>query len=112
MIIYLACVVLLMIGVYCVAVKKNLIKIVMGLVIMEYAANLFLVTIGYRQGGIDPIVRLGEKGTLYVDPLPQAMALAVMVIGLATTVIMVGISIRLYDRYGTFDITKMRKLKG
>jgi len=35
-----------------------------------------------------------------------------MLIGLATTVIMVGIAIRLYDRFGTFDITKMRKLKG
>lgn len=112
MIIYLACAVLLLIGVYCIAVKKNLIKIVMGLVIMEYAANLFLVAIGYRQGGIDPIIKLGEKGTVYVDPLPQAMALTVMLVGLATTMIMVAISMRLYDRYGTFDITKMRKLKG
>ncbi len=112
MMVYLACVVLLLIGIYCIAVKKNLIKIVMGLIIMEYAANLFLVAIGYRRGGIDPIIKMGEKGMLYVDPLPQAMALTVMLIGLATTVIMVGIAMRLYDRYGTFDITKMRKLKG
>lgn len=112
MMIYLACVALLLIGVYCIAVKKNLIKIIMGLVLMEYSVNLFLAAIGYREGGIDPIIKLGENGAAYVDPLPQAMALTMMLIGLATTVIMVGIAIRLYDRFGTFDITKMRKLKG
>jgi len=108
---YLLCVVLLMVGVYCVAVKKNLIKIIIGLVIMEYAINLFIVVVGYRRGGMDPIADPATSG-VYVDPLAQAFALAMIAVGLATTITMAAIAMRLYDRYGTFDITKIRKLKG
>ena len=112
MIVYLACLLLFMIGIYCIAVNKNLIKIIMGLIIIEYSINLFLGTLGYRSGGMDPIIKSGAAAGIYVDPLPQAMAITVMLTGLATTVLMVAIAIRLYDRFGTFDITKIRKLKG
>ncbi|MFH1710234.1 MAG: sodium:proton antiporter [bacterium] len=103
MALYLLCVVLLLIGVYCVAVKKNIIKMIIGLVIMEYAMNLFIVIIGYRNGG---------AAVTDVDPLAQAFALAMISVGLATTIIMSSIAMRIYDRYGTFDITKIRNLKG
>lgn len=112
MFVYLSCVVLLLIGSYCVAVKKNLIKIIIGIVIMEYAVNLFLVVIGYRKGGAAPILRAGTSQPVFVDPLPQALVLTAIVIGLATTAMMVAIAMRIYDRYGTFDITKIRKLRG
>lgn len=112
MAVYLLCVALLLIGVYCVAVKKNLIKIIIGLVIMEYAMNLLLVVVGYRTGGIDPIADPGAVNAVYVDPLAQAFALAMIAVGLATTIIMTAIAMRIYDRFGTFDITKIRKLKG
>ena len=101
-----------MVGVYCVAVKKNLIKIIIGLVIMEYAINLLIVVVGYRRGGMDPIVDPTSANAVYVDPLAQAFALAMIAVGLATTVTMAAIAMRIYDRYGTFDITKIRKLKG
>jgi multicomponent Na+:H+ antiporter subunit C len=99
MIIYLGAAALLLIGLYCVAVKKNLIKIVMGITILEYAINLLWVAIGYRSGG-------------GVDPLPQALALTIITIGLATNVILVALALQLYKRFGTFDITKIRRLKG
>ena len=112
MFVYLSCVVLLLIGIYCVAVKKNLIKIIIGVAIMEYAVNLFLVVLGYRKGGVAPIVQAGVENPIYVDPLPQALVLTAIVIGLATTALMIAIAMRIYDRYGTFDVTKIRKLKG
>jgi multicomponent Na+:H+ antiporter subunit C len=111
MAVYLLCVFLFLIGVYCVAVKKNLIKIIIGLVIMEYAMNLFFVLVGYRTGGIDPIVDPAAVSP-YVDPLSQAFALAMIAVGLATTMILAAIAMRIYDRLGTFDVTKIRKLKG
>jgi multisubunit Na+/H+ antiporter MnhC subunit len=112
MFVYLSCVVLLLVGIYCVAVKKNLIKIIIGIGIMEYAVNLFLVILGYRKGGTAPILQPGLTSPVLVDPLPQALVLTAIVIGLATTAMMVAIALRLYNRYGTFDITKIRKLKG
>lgn len=112
MVLYLLCVVLLLIGVYCVAVKKNLIKMIIGLVIMEYSINLFLVILGYRKGGVDPIVARASVNAVYVDPAAQAFALAIIAVGLATTITMSAIAMRIYERYGTFDITKIRNLKG
>lgn len=112
MIIYVLCAVLLMIGLYCVAVKKNLIKIIIGIGIMEYAVNLFLVVLGYREGGTAPIIEKGLLNPIFVDPLPQALVLTAIVIGLAVTALMVAIALRIYDRYGTFDVTKIRRLKG
>jgi multisubunit Na+/H+ antiporter MnhC subunit len=112
MFVYLSCVVLLLVGIYCVAVKKNLIKIIIGIGIMEYAVNLFLVILGYRQGGTAPIIQPGAANPILVDPLPQALVLTAIVIGLATTAMMVAIAMRIYNCYGTFDITKIRKLKG
>jgi multicomponent Na+:H+ antiporter subunit C len=47
-----------------------------------------------------------------VDPLMQACAMTSIVIGLAITALLVAIAIRIYEKYGTFDITKIRKLKG
>lgn len=112
MFVYLSCVILLLIGLYCVAVKKNLIKIIIGLGITEYAINLFLVVLGYRKGGSAPILEKGLENAVFVDPLPQALVLTAIVIGLATTAMVAAISMRIYNRYGTFDITRIRKLKG
>ena len=116
MIIYLLCFVLFGIGLYAVVVKKNLIKIIVGVVIMEYSMNLFLVLIGYRKGGVAPIIDretvVEEFVRLSVDPLPQAMVLTSIVIGLGVIALMVSVCIRLYEKYGTFDVTKIKGLRG
>ncbi|HHF97878.1 MAG: sodium:proton antiporter [Candidatus Asgardarchaeia archaeon] len=104
--------VIFLIGLYCVVIKKNLLKIVMGIVIMEYAVNFFLVSLGYRKDGVAPIVTEGVKEAKFVDPLPQAMVLTAIVISIATLAFIVAMCIRIYQRYHTFDVTEIRKLKG
>jgi len=114
--VYALCFVLISIGLYAVVAKKNIVKIVIGLVILEYGVNLLLILIGYRAGGEAPILERTGNASLFaqraVDPLPQALVLTSIVIGLGVLALMVAICVRLYERYGTFDITEMRKLKG
>ncbi len=114
--IHLLCLLLFMVGLYAVITKKNVVKIVIGVTIMEYAVNLFLILLGYQRGGISPILERGEEVSELVarsvDPLPQALVLTSIVIGLGILALMVAICIRLYERYGTFDITEMKRLKG
>ncbi|UCC95395.1 MAG: NADH-quinone oxidoreductase subunit K [Candidatus Omnitrophota bacterium] len=112
MITYFLCLVLFAVGLYAVLRKRNLIKIIIGIVICEYAVNLFLVLFGYRMNNRSPIYDPDQVITKMVDPLPQALVLTSIVIGLATTALVVGIAIRIYEKYGTFDITKIRKLRG
>jgi len=116
---YALCFLLFMLGLYCAVVKKNMVKIVIGIMVMEYAVNLFLIMLGYRSGGIAPIIDKAqlEAGTgqfisSSVDPLPQALVLTAIVISLGSLALMISICIRVYEKYGTFDITQIRRLKG
>jgi len=109
---YMLCLVLFSIGLYCVLRKRNIIKIIIGIGIMEYAVNLFFILIGYVKEGRSPIFTRGQVIDKMVDPLPQTMVLTAIVIGLALTLLLVAMAIRIYEKYGTFDITKINKLKG
>ncbi|MCM8768607.1 MAG: sodium:proton antiporter [Candidatus Omnitrophica bacterium] len=114
--IYAMCFILFLIGLYGATCKKNIVKIILGLVVMEYAVNLFLVLQGWRKNGQAPILdgrtNLEEFAARAVDPVPQALVLTSIVIGLGILSLMVAIAIRLYERYGTFDVTEMKRLKG
>lgn len=114
--VYALCLVLITIGIYGVVVKKNVVKIVLGMAIIEYGINVLFVLIGYRSGGCAPILKQGMSAATFaasaVDPLPQALVMTAIMINLGMLILMVAICIRLYERYGTFDITEMRRLKG
>jgi len=113
---YLMAMLIFVVGLYAIVAKKNLIKVIIGVMIIEYGVNLFLLLAGYRSGGIAPILTpaLSEKAFIEqtVDPVPQALVLTSIVIGLGILALMVSITIRLYEKYGTFDTTEIKKLKG
>ena len=114
--IYSLCFVLILVGLYGVLVRRNTVKIIISLLVIEYGMHLFLVLQGYRPNGVPPIVERGTDSTMFmkqsVDPLPQALVLTSIVIGLGVLALMISLSVRLYERYGTFDISHMRRLKG
>jgi len=112
MMIYFLCLVLFSVGLYAILVKRNLIKIILGIIITEYAINLFFILAAYRWKGRAPILAPDQIVKNMVDPLPQALVLTAIVIGLAVTALMVAIAVRVYEKYGTFDITKIKRLKG
>ena len=112
MAVYILCLALFSVGIYCILRKRNIIKIIVGVIIAEYAVNLFFILVGYRMQGRAPILSADTQILNMVDPLPQALVLTAIVIGLATTALLVAIAMRIYEKYGTFDITKIRELKG
>lgn len=107
---YLAVGFLICLGIYTVLTTKNLIKIVIGISIVESALILLLLFIGYHPQGTVPI--LDQSYDLVVDPVPQALALTAIVIGASTTALMLALIIKLYKRYGTLDVSKIKKLRG
>lgn len=100
-------VVLVALGLYTVIFKRNLIKIAMGISLIECGANLFLITLGYVKGGVSPIYT-HAPGKPMVFPTPQALTLTSIVIGLATTALILSFAVVIYKRYGTADAGKMR----
>ena len=112
MTVYILSFVLFLVGLYGVITRRNLIKIAISLSIMEFSIFMILVLVGYRDGGLAPIVDPAAASQVYVDPLPQAMVLTAIVIGLATTAMLMAIAIRLYRKYKTFDIREIKNLRG
>jgi multisubunit Na+/H+ antiporter MnhC subunit len=112
MIAYIMCFILFLVGLYGVITRRNLVKIAVSLSIMEISTFLFFALVGYIDGGAAPIVNPADPAKVYVDPLPQALVLTAIVIGLATTAMMMAVIIRLYRKYGTFDIREIRNLRG
>ncbi|OFX83195.1 MAG: cation:proton antiporter [Bacteroidetes bacterium GWF2_33_16] len=106
------CFILFLVGLYGLITRRNLVKIVISLSIMEFSLFIFLELVGYIDGGIAPIITGQDANAVYVDPLPQAMILTAIVIGLATTAMLMAIAIRLYRKYKTFDIREIKNLKG
>lgn len=110
--IYLLCLILFCIGLYGVLRKRNLVKIIISIGIIEYSVNLFFTLLGYRFHGRSPLEAHDQNILNMVDPLPQAVVLTSIVIGLGVTALIIAIAIRIYERYGTFDITKIKRLRG
>ncbi len=109
---YIMCFLLFCIGIYCILRKRNIIKMIIGIILAEYAVNLFFVLLSYRTEGRSPIFSPNTEITSMVDALPQAVVHSSIMIGLATTVLLIGIAMRLYEHYRTFDITKIKDLNG
>ncbi len=112
MIPFFACVLLFLFGLYAIVVKRNLIKIVIGFALMEYAVNLFFAFVGFKREALAPIITDTGMARNFVDPLPQALVLTSIVIGLGTTALMLAMAMRIYEKYKTFDISEIRKLRG
>jgi len=112
MTVYLLCLILFSLGLYCILRKRNIIKIIVGVIIVEYAVNLFFILVAYRMKGRSPILSAEVEISNMVDPLPHALVLTAIVIGLATVALLVAIAMRIYEKYGTFDITRIRELRG
>jgi multicomponent Na+:H+ antiporter subunit C len=112
MVALLACLSLMLIGLYAVVTKRNIIRIIIGFSLVEYAVNLFFALVGFKRDALPPIITDVAQTRNFVDPLPQALVLTAIVIGLATTSLMLALAMRIYEKYRTFDITEIRRLRG
>ena len=108
--IYLTIVTLFCLGLYTILTRKNLIKIIIGIDIMESALILLLIASGYKEGGQAPI--LNDNYQIIVDPIPQALALTAIVIGASITALMLFLAVKLHKQYGTLNVEEIRRLRG
>ena len=101
---------LIFIGLFTMLVKRNLIKVIIGLSILETGVNLFLVSVGYISKGTAPIFSTSSiDAESMVDPVPQALVLTAIVIGVAVMALALSLAIRLYQHYGVLDLRKIKE---
>jgi multicomponent Na+:H+ antiporter subunit C len=97
---------------YGLVVSRNIIKSIICIGFMEMAVIMFLISIGFTDGMRAPIIENveGALQTEYADPLPQALLLTAIIIGITVTAVNITFFISLCRQYkATFwDIVKKK----
>ncbi len=111
------------IALYAIFFKPHYVKKVIALTILGDTVNTFAIFIGYRRwvdqtpSRIPVLTDLSSEGVeefinLAVDPLPQALVLTAIVIGLAVILFLVFLGWILYSHYKTLDMREIKRLRG
>lgn len=106
---------LMMIGLYAMIAKNNLVKKIVGMNIFQTAIILFYVSIGAKRGATIPILEHAHDGhghgvashmvhaVDYINPLPHVLMLTAIVVAVATLGVALALAIRVYNRYNTLE---------
>jgi multicomponent Na+:H+ antiporter subunit C len=115
---YWAYIVLMMVGLYALIAKNNLVKKIVGMTIFQTAVILFYVSIAAKKGATIPILLhdaghgdihgVGPASTVvnmadYINPLPHVLMLTAIVVGVATLGVALALAIKVYKAYGTLE---------
>jgi multicomponent Na+:H+ antiporter subunit C len=117
---YVAASALFSIGLYTVLTRRNLIKIVMGLSLMESATYLLIVSLAYRRRSTAPVLLNPPNGQSpeqlargnVADPVLQNFCLTAIVIGVAITGVFLAVVVRIAQHYRSLDADRVRELRG
>ncbi len=115
-------VILMMIGLYAMIAKNNLIKKLVGMNIFQTAIILFYVSIGYKRDATIPIIQSGSgdhggghgvhqaaiHAADYINPLPHVLMLTAIVVSVATFGVAMALAVRVYQRYQTLEEDELR----
>ena len=103
-------IVLMLIGLYIVIAKGNLLKKIVGLNIFQVSVFMMYISIGKVIGGTAPILPYDNKGhfkygldVIYSNPLPHVLILTAIVVGVATTSLGLALIVRIREEYGTIE---------
>lgn len=107
-------------GLYTVLTRRNLIKIVMGLSLMESSTYLLFISMAYRAGSTAPVLSNPPSGQTpaqlahgnTADPVLQNFCLTAIVIGVAVTAVFLTVAVRIAQHYRTLDADRVKELRG
>ncbi len=106
---------LILIGIFGILTQKNLLKIVIGFTLFDTGTHLVMVSIAYVRGRTAPIIdetiNVSDAVNRIVDPLPQALVLTAIVIGLGVTALMLAYILKLNKEHKSLDIASFKDLK-
>ncbi len=103
---------IMMIGLYPVIAKPNLIKKVIGLGIFQTGLFLFYVSIGKVDGGTAPVdfPKAGRNPILYTNSIPTALILTGIVVSVATMAVALAIVVNIKRSYGTIEMDEIEEI--
>jgi len=89
--------------------RRDVVRVVWGVVIVSQSANVYLVTMGGLSGSVPVLEHHGGEHGLVTDPLVQALVLTAIVIGFGTTAFALVLTYRVYEEHGTIDLRDLAR---
>lgn len=108
---YTISVLLFIIGAIIVLNKSNLFKKLIGINIMESSILMMFVGGGYIRGAAVPAIDKANPHSVYINPLPSALMLTGIVVGVSVTAFALALILRLHKSYGTTDARRIEKMR-
>ncbi len=99
---YWMTIILMMIGLYIVVSRGNLVKKVIGLNLFQASVFMLYISMGKILGGTAPILT-DNPDEVYSNPLPHVLILTAIVVGIATTALALALIIRIREQYDTIE---------
>jgi len=112
---YVLTAILLVIGLYGMTMKRNLLKKIIGMTIFQTSIYLFFIQGATKSGATIPVFidELGTTPEHYLNPLPHVIVLTAIVVGVAITGVALALLLLTHKQYGTLDeeviLQKMRQ---
>ncbi len=105
---YWGFVLLMMVGMYAMIVKNNLMKKILGMNILQTAIILFFVSTSAKTKATLPILEHGHgdhaiHAVDYINPLPHVLMLTAIVVSVATLGVALALALKVYKEYGTLE---------
>jgi len=101
---------LMMIGLWAMIAKNNLVKKIIGMNILQTAVILFFISIGAKYNATIPIIMHGHdaghhavKAVDYINPLPHVLMLTAIVVAVATLGVALALVIKVHEKYQTLE---------
>jgi multicomponent Na+:H+ antiporter subunit C len=107
---YWMAIILMMIGLYALIAKQNLVKKIIGLNIFQTAIFLFYISLAYVEGGTAPIYLPEGAIAVYVNPVPHVLILTAIVVGVSVTAVALSLIVRIYEEYGVIDENELKEV--
>jgi multicomponent Na+:H+ antiporter subunit C len=92
---------LMMLGLYIVISRGNLVKKIVGLNVFQTSVFLLYISMAKVHGGTAPI--LTGKPEIFSNPLPHVLILTAIVVGVSTTALGLALVVRIRENYGTIE---------
>jgi len=105
---------LVLMGLYGALTNRDIIRMIIGFTIADAGVNIVLVAVGMMAGRTAPIldtIAPADAAQRIIDPIPQALVLTAIVIGLGITALMLAYAYRLFRFRRSLDISDFRDLK-
>ena len=106
---------LILIGMWGMLTQRNMIRMIIGFSLTDTGIHMVMVSIGYVTGGTAPIINeavpLVDAVNRVVDPVPSALVLTAIVIGLGVTAVMLAFAVRIYKARNTLNIDECTESK-